>query len=145
MTINQLVKSIKELAEGHRQIETVHYGSLLEIFGKADIMYPVFAMDLIGTQISRNQMSVSMNFFFLDRILPERTNELEVFSDQLQIAGDIIAQLRSQSFDFSIQDNIRANFVTDTTPDMLAGVSITISIDIDYLASRCDVPSTYEV
>jgi hypothetical protein len=77
-------------------------------------------------------------------MLHEETNETEVISDMLEVCQDIIAQLRSQTFDFDEGLNATLSFFTEDTPDLLAGVRADITIELSYTANRCVVPSTYE-
>lgn len=85
-------------------------------------------------------MNVTFTMFFLDRILAEQTNETEVISDQLLIAGDIIAQLKNHDQEYFLTNNVRMNFVTDSTPEQIGGVNASVTMTIPFLYNKCEVP-----
>jgi hypothetical protein len=142
MTLNQLIDLIKELGESHAMIKKIHYGSMLNFLGSNNL-YPAVNFDLTGARILKSELSVNFSMFFLDRVIQEEDNETEVLSDQLRIAQDIIAQLRYPGFDFQLSDEIGINFLSDKTPDVLAGVRADISVNLGYISDRCSIPSTY--
>lgn len=140
MTLNQLVKVIQNMGNNHKQIHTTHQGNLLDILAKSDLVYPVFSFNFLDAQITGVDMNVNFTMFFLDRILAEQTNETEVMSDQLLIAGDIIAQLKNHDQEYVLVSNVRLNFLKDTTPDLIGGVNASVTLSIPYLYNRCEVP-----
>jgi hypothetical protein len=88
-------------------------------------------------------MTVDFQMFFIDRLVADLENEREVQSQMLSIAQDIIAQLRFPGFDFTVTNSSDINFVTDSSPDMLAGVTARVLIDVPYAADRCQVPTDF--
>ena len=76
-------------------------------------------------------------------MLHEESNETEALSDMLEVCQDIIAQLRSQTFEFDEGLSATLSFFTEDTPDLLAGVKADITIELSYTANRCVVPSNY--
>lgn len=144
-TLNQVVKTIQQIAEAHEQIRTVYFGNLPYFLSHGtDNTYPAMFYDLTGSSISGTTLTLNFSLYFMDRMLAEQTNETEVLSDQLLIAQDIIAQLRYNDFNFDIQDSVPMQFFTEDTPDLLAGVKADISLDLPYLGNRCDIPSEYQ-
>lgn len=144
-TLNQVVKTIKDIAEAHEQINTVYFGNLPYFLShESDNKYPAMFYDFTGTSISGKTLTLNFSLYFMDRMLAELTNETEVVSDQLLICQDIIAQLGYNDFDFTIQESVSLTVFTEDTPDLLAGVKADISLDLPYLANRCDVPSDYQ-
>jgi hypothetical protein len=79
--------------------------------------------------------------FFIDRLVADSENEREVQSDQMSILQDIIAQLRYPGWDWTVDGTVQVQIITDTTPDLLAGVAATITITLPYQSDRCQVPS----
>lgn len=143
-TLNQVVQTIKEIAEAHEQIKTVYFGNLPYFLSHGeDNKYPAMFYDLTGSNISGTTLTLNFSLYFMDRMLAEQSNETEVQSDQLSICQDIIAQLKWNEFDFDVQSNITINFFTEDTPDLLAGVQANISLDLPFTANRCVVPSDY--
>jgi hypothetical protein len=144
MTLNQIIKTIEDLGNAHQQIKTTYYGTAFDFLSKGtDNVYPALFFDLSGASINGKTSTVSFNMFFCDRVLPEQSNEQEVLSDQLLTAQDIIAQLHYNEYSFVLQDSVTLNFFIEDTPEYLAGVNATISIDLPYLQNRCVVPTDY--
>ena len=143
ITLNQIIKQIELLATAHKQIKTVNNGPFDLFLENADNVYPACHFDVSSVSLSGKNLSVGVSFFFMDRVLHEKTNELDVFSDQLSIAQDIISQLQYDDFPFQIGTNVPMEMFTDSTPDLLGGVKVDVTFDIPYLSDRCAVPSTY--
>jgi hypothetical protein len=144
MTLNQIVQTIENLGNAHQQIKTTFYGNAFDFLSKGfDNVYPALFFDLTGASINGKTSTINFTLFFCDRVLPEQSNEQEVLSDQLLTAQDIIAQLHDNNFEFIMQDSVTLDFFTEDTPEYLAGVSATISLDLPYLQNRCEVPTDY--
>lgn len=144
MTLNQLVKTISDLALNHKQIKSVYFGDLADYLSRGvDNVYPSLYYDLTAADIAGNTLSLNFSLYFFDRMLPEETNETEVLSDMLEVAQDIIAQLNHPNFQFDVSQNVTITFFTEDTPDLLAGVQANISIEIPFLQNRCVVPSSF--
>jgi hypothetical protein len=142
MTLNQLVAQITEFGEKHEMIATTYYGAAMDKLAESDVTYPMFTFNVTNGQINGQELVLSFSMFFFDRLQADKTNEQEVHSDMLQIAQDIIAQLRYQGWEFVLQDQITINLFTDDTPEMLAGVNAEIGVSLPYQSDRCAVPST---
>jgi hypothetical protein len=144
-TLNQVVATIQAIGQAHKQINTVYFGNLLDFLSKgSDNVYPAMFFDLTGSSISGTTLTMDFSLYFLDRMLAEQSNETEVLSDQLSVAQDIVAQLKYNDFDFEIQDSVALQFVTENTPDLLAGVVANVSLDLPFTADRCVVPTDYQ-
>ncbi len=143
MTLNNIVQTITNLANAHQQIKSVYFGDLADYLSRgSDNVYPSLYFDLTGGNIAERSLVLNFSLYFFDRMLHEETNETEVLSDMLEVCQDIIAQLRSQSFEFDEGLSATLNFFTEDTPDLLAGVRADITLDLPFLANRCVVPST---
>ena len=144
-TLNQVVATIQAIGQAHKQINTVYFGNLLDFLSKgSDNVYPAMFFDLTGSSISGTTLTMEFSLYFLDRMLAEQSNETEVLSDQLSVAQDIIAQLKYNDFDFEIQDSVPLQYVTENTPDLLAGVVANVRLDLPFTADRCVVPTDYQ-
>lgn len=142
MTLNQLIAQIQELGENHEIIQTTWYGPAMLKLAETDVTYPMFTFDTTGGNIDGASLLLSFQMFFFDRINADRSNEQEVHSDMLQVAQDIIAQLRYPGWDFVLRNTLPVQLFTDSTPDLLAGITVTATIELPYVSDRCSVPST---
>lgn len=144
MTLNQIVQTITNIANAHKQIKSVYFGDLSDYLSRGtENIYPSLFFDLTGGNINERTFTLNFSLYFFDRMLAEEVNETEVLSDQFEICQDIIAQLRQNNFEFDEGLSATLNFFTEDTPDLLAGVRADISIELPYLANRCVVPTTY--
>jgi hypothetical protein len=145
LTLNQIVDQIKAIAEAHKQINTVKFGDLDEFLGEsADNVYPAMYFDIAPSNLSTRSLNLNFDFFFFDRLLPERTNETEIMSDILSIAQDIMAQLMFNEFEFTVSENVPLTPVTEDTPDNLVAWQASISFILPFTADRCQVPTSYQ-
>lgn len=140
MTLNQLVAHIQHLGESHQIIQKTFRGSILD-FLSTENNYPGFIYDVTTASINGSEQTINFEFFFLDRVNQDDSNDMEVFSDQLQIAQDIIAQMRDQNQEYELADNINITFLLEQTGDVLAGVRCDISVNLGYISNRCAVPT----
>ena len=140
LTINQIVKSIRDYANNHAQIKYVFFGAIYDRLSKQDVKYPALFFDIESSRILAKQTELRFSLYFLDRQLQE-TEGLEVMSDMLLVAQDIVAQLRNNQNLYDVSEIIPLDFLIETDPDYLAGVKITISLTIPNINNRCIIPT----
>lgn len=140
MTLNQLVAAIQSLGDNHALIKKTFQGTIVD-FLSTENLYPAMLFDVTGANINGSQISVDFEVFFMDRVAQDNSNEMEILSDQLQTAQDIIAQMRNQLNEYDIADNVPMTFFVDDTGDVLGGVRCDITINLGYIADRCAVPT----
>lgn len=140
MTLNQLVSQIQSLGDNHQIINKTFRGNILD-FLSTENLYPGFIFDVTTASINGSEQTINFEFFFLDRVNLDDSNDMEVFSDQLQIAQDIIAQMRDQNNEYELANNINITFLLEQTGDVLAGVRCDISVNLGYISNRCVVPT----
>lgn len=140
MTLNQLVAAIQSLGDNHALIKKTFQGTIVD-FLSTENLYPAMLFDVTGASITGSQISVDFEVFFMDRVAQDTSNEMDILSDQLQTAQDIIAQMRNQLNEYEIADNVPITFFVDDTGDVLGGVRCDITINLGYIADRCAVPT----
>lgn len=143
MTLNQLIATIKAIGDGHKIISTTYNGPVMDVMADAELTYPVMTFDTVTGRIGSGSTVFDFQFFFFDRLQQGNDNEREVQSDQVEIAKDIIAQLKYPGAEFTIGEPVNLNLFTDSTPELLAGCQLTVSIDVPTPSDRCVVPSDY--
>jgi len=147
MTLNQVLQRLKILATAHRQIKNFYYGNVVDFLTAQATQYPsCFLQDLPGT-IDPAGKQVTMNFkmFLLDLVnvsADAKQNEQDVQSDTLNIAMDLIAQIDYSGYtDWKIGAGIPTQFVQEELDDMVAGITIDISIVTPWDKNVCAVPA----
>lgn len=143
MTLKELIDIIQRLGEAHTMIETTFNGAVIDRLSIGEVRYPLFTFDTTTARLAVGSMAVDFQMFFIDRLVADLENEREAQSQMLSIAADIIAQLRYPGFDFTVSNSSDITFVTDSSPDMLAGVTARVLIDVPYAADRCQVPTDF--
>lgn len=104
-------------------------------------VYPIacFSINSGSLNLGREQI-YNVQFFFLDKSGQEAEYEEDVISDQVQIASDILSLMRIGRNNYSIDDNVTFNAISDKYEDYLAGVELTINISTQNQFTGCDVP-----
>lgn len=145
MTINQVKKLLNDLADAHKQINDYGWGDVWELGESNSITYPLMYATIGQSQISGKTFNLNISLLFMDLVFGDDKNIDDVINDQMLICQDIIAQLRSDDFDFTLGTNVSINFFTERFSDLVAGVRADISFALPYIADRCAVPSTYQL
>jgi len=140
MTLNNIIKEIKNYGETHPQIKTVYFGEFSDKLDDNDVVYPAMFFDMGDASISQKQINYTFNIYILDRHLVE-TDALEVLSDTNLIAQDIVAEFRNPTTEWVTGDTITLTYFREDSPDYLAGVSINLNITLPSLNNRCQIPT----
>lgn len=143
MTITEVKKILNDLADDHLQINDFGWGDVWEIGESKSITYPLMYCTMQNSNISGKVFNFNISIIFADLVFEDEKNEDAVIADQMLICQDIIAQLRSEVWDFTLGQNVSITFFTERLSDLVAGVRADISLAIPYVANRCAVPSDY--
>jgi hypothetical protein len=141
LTLNQIVKKITDYGNQHAQINFVLYGDVYDHLSQGEVVYPAMFFNLDSCQILAKEIQYTFGIYFMDRQI-ETTEELEVMSDQLLTAQDIIAQIRNNANQWKVADGIPMTLFVESEPDVLAGVKADITITLASLNNRCQIPLT---
>lgn len=84
----------------------------------------------------------NMNIVIADNVKRGEVNELEVESDLIRIAEDIVSWLRHPDYGWNITETANINFSirTERTPKNLTWVEFLVPIRVPIPANRCAVP-----
>lgn len=145
MTINEVKQILNELADAHKEINDFGWGDVWELGESQSITYPLMYATLQDSSISGKTFNLSISLLFMDLVFGDGKNEDDVISDQMLVCQDIIAQLRSDKWDFTLGQNVNINFFSERLSDLVAGVRANITIALPYTADRCVVPSTFNL
>lgn len=143
LTLNQTIKLLKDIALSHYQINSVYFGDVWEFLAQPDNTYPAMFYSLTGASITERNLDMNFSFFFLDRQLQNEDNENEVLSDQLLIAQDVYAMMKSPKFSWEIGTSATLEFFTENEKDYLAGVKMDLTITYPFLSDRCQIPTNF--
>jgi hypothetical protein len=140
MTLNQLLKEIKEICLGHAQVHNYHFGDVWEYLQQGKVNHASVLVTLNQTQFSTAQIVCSFSIYCMDWVDAAESNETEVLSDTLTICRDIHAKLLNPTNDFDTDQSPSATPFVESFEDLLAGWKMDIDIAIDFEVDRCAVP-----
>ena len=142
MSINETIKKITALGVAHEQIKTVLFGNIFDMLD-GERNYPIMFFDLDNASIGERNSKFTYSFYFFDRVITGQTNETEVISDMMGVCEDIVAQLRQQDYEWTVP-SVGVEIFTDETPDLLAGVKASVTLEYPFINDRCQIPSSYQ-
>lgn len=143
MTYNQITAEIQTLLESNPIIKTVKNVTPKEWLNRDEKpVYPVCCYSLNSGFLNKGRQHIfNVQFFFLDKSGAEMEFEQEVISDQLQIANDFIETVRGTKREYTIEDEVPFNTISDKYEDYLAGVEFTTNITVTSDFDGCDAPT----
>lgn len=151
MTLKQVIKRIETICTSHRQVRNFYSGLVSDFVTDHTTLYPsVFCEDGAGTVTLRPSGMLVLNYklYFLDLVnvsADSKTNEVEVQSDQLSVALDILTQINYGEYgDWKVSSENTLELKVEESTDMLAGVAVDITISTPFKQDVCAVPSDLE-
>lgn len=149
LTLNQVIARVRSLALSHQQVNSFFFGDPWEFDANGDIDYGACFCEILPGSLDRGEHLQRFNFrmYFLDRVsvsADTEGNEQEVLSDMSSVAADFMAMLMYHEYetDWLISDTGTVTAVTEVLGDMAAGVMLEVSIGVDFIADRCQVPAS---
>jgi hypothetical protein len=153
-TLKQIVTRINQLATSHQLINQVGFGTSEDLGNlvKEGLTFPMCFIEIqsdIAT--SRNDKLQRFNFkiFLYDlpnRLTVSRSNILEIESDLVSIATDLLAMLQrdidvTENQDWVVSPSTTLSIGDYKLSDLCIGVELPIQVGLRYAADRCQVPS----
>jgi len=149
MTLNQVIKRIQTIALAHKQINDFREGDVITFLRDSDVSYPACFVQILPGRISRveKQTTVRIGIYLCDLVdlsIDSKENELEVKSDLLLIAEDLMAAFTypQYSLDWEIANESSIEFLDEKFEDMVSAVLMTLDIKTRFDSNRCQIPST---
>lgn len=146
LTLNQVIHRIRTLALAHKQISHFLQGEPHEFDANGDITYPACFCELLPGFIDRATHTQRFGFrlHLLDLVgVGEEAegNEQEALSDMHSVAADMVSMLMNTDYDdWEIVEQSITGPVTEQLNDLVAGATVDIGIDVEFMADRCQVP-----
>lgn len=148
MTLNNVIQRIREISLAHLQVRGFYHGVPTDFLTDKTTRYAsVFLEDTSGAMsLSAKEISLGYKMFFLDLVnvsADAKENELEVQSDMISVAKDILATMNSSAYtDWSISGANNLVLVKEEFDDMVAGVVIDFSVRLPWDKSFCESPTS---
>jgi len=147
MTLNQAVRRIQKIAESHGQVRAFFQGKVTDFLDDKGRKYVAVILQLNGGTISTTgkAATVSARLYVLDLVhiaADARSNELDVQSDCLSIALDLLAQIAYPKYDdWILSTDNSIQMLEEEMEDYLAGCYVDIAIRWPFTQNVCQVPT----
>lgn len=147
MTLNQVIRRIKSLSLAHKQVRAFKRGLITDFFADKTSKYPAALLQDNGGNISTagHAATISFRLFLADLVhvnADANDNELDVQSDMLSIAMDLVAEFNSGIFDdWALSTDNVVNLLYEGDNDLHAGCYFDFSIRIMFAQNTCQIPT----
>jgi hypothetical protein len=142
MTLVDLVKKLKAIQESHPMIRTFGEGDIYDyVDNGGEIEYPVFWTVVRPSVYNGTTMRYDLVLLFADLLTEDKSNRLQIQSDQMLVSLDVLAKLKlDNAYTFNTAPNASMEFFQERFDDFTAGVSIAIQITAPMPLNFCQIP-----
>ncbi len=149
LSYKQLIALFKDIAQRHYQINTYFVGKDSELSESKDLVFPVFQ---VYPEFARMPQSngdyktiiVDFNCKIIDQVNQNEINEIDVHSDCLRIAQDVVNELNQHPYyqrsNASLIGDISFSELEEFEDDFSAGWQFTLSVELINNNSYCGLP-----
>ena len=143
MTLSNLIAKLKTIQQNHPMLKTFGEGDIYDyVDNGGEIEYPVLWVVMKPSTYSGNAIKYRMTLLFADLLTEDKSNRLQLQSDQLQVALDVIAKLKIDTqYTFTITDNVVIEMFQERFDDFTAGVTADIEINDPNPLDKCVIPT----
>ena len=144
MTLKQVINRIQGIAENHGMLKSFYQGDPweLEHQERGHTEYACLLLQMTAVSLQKGQTRLDFSFYFMDQVTAEEHNELDVLSDMLQVAQDVVAQLRDPVYeDWLVSDTNSGVFFVERFESSTAGLRVDVAVIIEDPGDRCAVPA----
>lgn len=133
MTLKTLLKNIGEMAVKQKLVMYSAAGASLAEINPMEInWYPLFYAIPAGTHtISENIITFSLTLYYIDRLLEDNSNEVDIFSSSIENLRNIIIGISNLPGVYGVENNYTMNnFMPEKLNDRLCGSYATVRISV---------------
>lgn len=146
---NQLINRFKAFADGHFLLKNFTYGAItladLQKFG----LYPFMHIVPVDVSYESGVKNFSFDVFFADLPREEENKaeyQKETLSDLQQIAEDLLGEITNHRVIFGRDVSVTSSRLVpfeEEFSNVLTGWNLSISLQIPYNWSACDIPASF--
>ena len=148
ITFNNIVTAFQTFATNHFFIQTFSFGNTEDMDLPKYNDYPLMHLNYTGADYDEGTKTYNFEIFVLDLPsdkLDKVSYQREVISDSEQCVEDLLADVLNGGniFQFADQYEVTSASVTpleEETKNVLAGVLLTLAIEVPYQYDSCDAP-----
>lgn len=149
LTLNQIHAQIVTLANAHFQIAEVGMGTIAELQGKPDRLYPLLWLSNEGGSLEDNYKVDNIRLTMFGRVIvgeegqDDDASEIEVLSDMQLILLDFLNYFHQQHGQEYVTDKAATlEHFTERTNDRTAGYSCVLELKQFYDWNKCQIPES---
>ena len=148
ITYNNIIGRFEKFVEDHFLLKTFTHGSPSGVDLEKFEVYPALHVVYTGSTYDNTSKEYSFEVYILD-LPPDKAkkieNQTQLVSNAEQVAEDILADMRNGGhiFDFGhlyTVGNASTTPLEETTSNSLAGILLTISIEVGFTFDSCNAP-----
>lgn len=159
ITYKNIVDDFNSIATNHFQINSFHNGFLdeVDVDKMNESQFPLLYLEPAPTTVDTGVLTYSFNVFVLSLLKEDLSNREQVWSDMLQIAQDIVAEIKQNlslqttggdagkkrsyfSDEVVLELPITLEPITARFSNILTGWGTTISVQVNNTNNLCDAP-----
>jgi hypothetical protein len=138
MTLNQIVKSLKDLIAANPFVRSCYEGEVSQWTELPEVIYPNILIVIGKVTPLGGEYAVDFTLYVSDLLEDGALNRLEVFSDALQICQDLAANFNDQErTPWIFELNTPFEFYDDTrgtdSSDYVGGVKMDFTLRVEYI------------
>ena len=140
----QILEDWRGFADAHEQIRSYGFGDEHQLTNNVDTkvepLYPRIYFVPEKARLNPNHMHITWHVIICDKVEDDLSNQQDVLSDCLEIAKDFYAKAYLSDYDVEWDANL--NPWLEETETILAGWTLTISVQQKFDYNRCVLPMT---
>lgn len=143
MTLSNLISKLKAIQVSHPMIRTFGEGDIYDFVDNGgEIEYPVMWTVVKPSTYVGTTLKYRLVILFADLLTEDKSNRLQIQSDQLLVALDVMSKLKlDNNYSFNTNQQANIDFFQERFDDFTAGVSIDIEIVDPQPLDLCQFPN----
>lgn len=140
----QIIEDWKEFADLHEQVNSFGFGDIHQLTNNVltdvEPLYPRMYFVPERTRLNTNHLHITWRLIICDKVEEDLSNQQDVLSDTLEIMKDFYA--KAYLSDYDVEWNANLEPWLEETESVLAGWTLTLSIQQKFDYNRCVLPIT---
>lgn len=136
MTLYQITNNLLNIARSQHNIGYVGEGDIYTLNSLPNIDYGVFFVTQTNHSQREDTISYTFTLYYVDRLLPDNSNKLQIQSNGIVTLGNIINTLANK-YDVEVDYAIQYTTFIQRFQDMCSGVFATVTINVDNNIGLC--------
>lgn len=137
MTLYEIVNEFLDIARKQPNIGYVNCGDIYSINSIPNLDYGVFFVTQTNHSQDENTVSYSLTLYYIDRLLPDESNRLQIQSQGILVLNNIINIFNNLNDEAQIEYDINYTTFTHRFTDNCAGVFANVTITTDNVIGTC--------